>query len=459
MPDMGDEVGQTVEQTLMRWLRQLLQAAWQQHQRHRSYKTPMNKTTDEAVARAAAEEAAARVAEQTGAAQSAGRTYDASGLTWNSVQPNDPLLDRLRAQIGDEQFKMLHFDDMNVETLRSNVVEPIERGEKFLGIFETDEHCQEAMALLHSQDIYTVRPWGLTNAFMCKTSDVGKVDKVLEQAGKGELQDYVKQRANYINLENEADKAMQQAEQAQNRAEPLVGLGGAALLREVEFPNWENDLEDRVFQARTATEAGLEDANIDRGELLKNELSQRGVEVVEDGGQRFYQLSGQGDGMRLDADTLDVAYANRVSSDPDQGIKSHDGMDVNPYSRVVESTGYDWRQDILQQAEQARLSAKTPEEYVSSLEQSGITVDHTVDGDYLYKVQGQENHNISGSRLCEYSGKEWFSSTAIESGAVLGVGTLDGVESLGAAGESARAAAASMPTPEMPEVARGGQVL
>lgn len=29
-------------------------------------------------------------------------------------------------------------------------------------------------------------------------------------------------------------------------------------------------------------------------------------------------------------------------------IKSHDGMDVNPFSAVVESTGYDFRNDVLE---------------------------------------------------------------------------------------------------------------
>ena len=61
--------------------------------------------------------------------------------------------------------------------------------------------------------------------------------------------------------------------------------------------------------------------------------------------------------MRIARKSQPIANLNKGSFDAERPvedpIKSHDGMDVNPFSAIVETTGYDFRNDVLQETRSA----------------------------------------------------------------------------------------------------------
>lgn len=65
-------------------------------------------------------------------------------------------------------------------------------------------------------------------------------------------------------------------------------------------------------------------------------------------------------------------------------IRSHDGMDIDPHSTVVESSGYDYKDDIAQKVAAARDASVNEDMFIDRCRESGIDVNRAADGDYLF---------------------------------------------------------------------------
>lgn len=102
----------------------------------------------------------------------------------------------------------------------------------------------------------------------------------------------------------------------------------------------------------------------------------------------------------------------RVVEDP---IKSHDGMDIDTRTAVVETTGYQWKQDIADRVAQAREAAISEEDFEQKLAERGIQLDRATDGEYLYRAAESPWHNIRGDSLGERFTRNSFKELSLSS--------------------------------------------
>lgn len=103
-------------------------------------------------------------------------------------------------------------------------------------------------------------------------------------------------------------------------------------------------------------------------------------------------LIARGDMARINEGIVKAAPA------VEEYIKSHDGMDIDTRSGVVETAGYDWKQDVADRVAEAREAAmrlaaehdipqnQQEKLFVSECSSRGVTIGRSADGDYLYRL-------------------------------------------------------------------------
>lgn len=101
------------------------------------------------------------------------------------------------------------------------------------------------------------------------------------------------------------------------------------------------------------------------------------------------------------------------TSDINQGIESHDGMDIDARTLVTESTGFQWKEDLAARAAEARELANSHEELVARCAERGITLDRATDGQYLYRDSNNPWRNVRGDTLGERFKYESFGTPSL----------------------------------------------
>lgn len=99
--------------------------------------------------------------------------------------------------------------------------------------------------------------------------------------------------------------------------------------------------------------------------------------------------------------------------DLNQGIESHDGMDIDNRTLVMESTGFQWKEDLATRAAEARELANSHDELVARCAERGITLDRAADGEYLYRDANSPWHNVRGDSLGERFTKDSFGTPTL----------------------------------------------
>ncbi len=99
--------------------------------------------------------------------------------------------------------------------------------------------------------------------------------------------------------------------------------------------------------------------------------------------------------------------------DINQGIESHDGMDIDNRTLVMESTGFQWKEDLAARAVEARELANSHDELVARCADRGITLDHAADGEYLYRDSNSPWHNLRGDSLGERFSRDSFGTPSL----------------------------------------------
>lgn len=89
---------------------------------------------------------------------------------------------------------------------------------------------------------------------------------------------------------------------------------------------------------------------------------------------------------------------SKIVDDP---IKSHDGMDIDTRTSVVETTGFQWKEDLAARVAQARDIAATKGDFIKQLQRRGVILDTARDGETLYRDAQQPYHNLRGNTLGE----------------------------------------------------------
>lgn len=100
----------------------------------------------------------------------------------------------------------------------------------------------------------------------------------------------------------------------------------------------------------------------------------------------------------FDLETLTPLISGRATRDP---IKSHDGMDIDSHSTVVESNGFQWKEDLIERISQARETTVTEVELEQRCREHGITLDRAADGEYLYRDMLSPHHQLRGDTIGE----------------------------------------------------------
>jgi hypothetical protein len=96
---------------------------------------------------------------------------------------------------------------------------------------------------------------------------------------------------------------------------------------------------------------------------------------------------------------MQEAESSLQKEDP---IKSHDGMDIDSRTGVVETSGYSWKEDLAERAALAREGAVEEAQLVKQCREHGITLERTADGkELLYRDAQKPWHNLRGDTLGE----------------------------------------------------------
>lgn len=141
------------------------------------------------------------------------------------------------------------------------------------------------------------------------------------------------------------------------------------------------------------------------------EVRDAAVKMLE--GNGISAVSGTRPVILVTKDDLD-----RISPVIDERIKSHDGMDIDAHSGVVETAGYEWKQDVAERIAEARDAAirlaqennippdQQEKLFVRECGERGVDVGRAADGDYLYRlidapeaVKGLNARGIRGAAL------------------------------------------------------------
>jgi|GEM_PF-5816880 len=109
----------------------------------------------------------------------------------------------------------------------------------------------------------------------------------------------------------------------------------------------------------------------------------------------------------------DIAKVQTIIEDR---IKSHDGMDVDPFTAVKESVtptqpsagDFSWKADIESRVTEARDGAATEKDFITRCEDRGLKVDRAKDGELMFVHPEREYWKVRGDTLGERFSRQSF---------------------------------------------------
>lgn len=176
------------------------------------------------------------------------------------------------------------------------------------------------------------------------------------------------------------------------------GVAGAVIISTPSLDNLVKDIEEW----QKAADVQLLDLKLDEPNMGLNPQQIQNLNRVQP--EQAVEEPKVADGsMDMDGRTPDI----------NQGIESHDGMDIDARTLVVESTGFQWKDDLAERAAEARELANSHDELVARCAERGITLDRAADGQYLYRDSQSPWHNLRGDSLGERFTRESFPQSSL----------------------------------------------